>query len=54
MLRWVFQVLDGIARVPVTVDGQVWDLRTGLNEIKINLLHLFGEQVGHVYQWPSG
>ena len=28
-LRWVFQVLDGLERVRVTVDGQVRDLRTG-------------------------
>jgi transposase len=53
-LRWVFQVLDGIERVRVTVDGQVLDLITGLNEVKIKILHLFGEQVCHVYQLPSG
>ena len=53
-LRWVFQVLDGIERVRVTVDGQVRDLITGLNEVKIKILHLFGEQVCHVYQLPSG
>jgi transposase len=53
-LRWVFQVLDGIERVRVTVDGQVRDLITGLNEVKIKILHLFGEQVCHIYQLPSG
>jgi transposase len=53
-LRWVFQVLDGIERVRVTVDGQVRGLITGLNEVKIKILHLFGEQVCHVYQLPSG
>jgi transposase len=53
-LRWVFQVLDGIERVRVTVDGQVRDLITGLNEVKIKILHLFGEQVCHVYHLPSG
>jgi transposase len=53
-LRWVFQVLDGIERVRVTVDGQVRDLITGLNEVKIKILHLFGEQVCHVYQLSSG
>jgi transposase len=53
-LRWVFQVLDGIERVRVTVDGQVRDLITGLNEVKIKILHLFGEQVCHMYQLPSG
>jgi transposase len=53
-LRWVFQVLEGIERVRVTVDGQVRELITGLNEVKIKILRLFGEQVCHVYQLPSG
>ena len=53
-LRWVFQVLEGIERVRVMVDGQVEDLITGLNEVKIKILRLFGEQVCHVYQLPSG
>ena len=46
--------MAGIERVRVTVDGQVRDLITGLNEVKIKILHLFGEQVCHVYQLPSG
>jgi transposase len=53
-LRWVFQVLEGIERVRVMIDGQVRDLITGLNEVKIKILRLFGEQVCHVYQLPSG
>ena len=53
-LRWVFQVLEGIERVRVTVAGQVQELITGLNEVKIKILRLFGEQVCHVYQLPSG
>ena len=53
-LRWVFQVLEGIERVRLMVDGQVWDLITGLNEVKIKILRLFGAQVCHVYQLPSG
>ena len=31
-LRWVFQLLEGIHRVHVTVQGQVYDLVEGLNE----------------------
>ena len=46
--------VDGIARVRVTVDGQVRDLITGLKAVKIHILHLFGEQVCHVYHLPSG
>jgi transposase len=53
-LRWVFQVLEGIERVRLRVDGRVQDLITGLNEVKIKILRLFGEQVCHVYQLPSG
>ena len=53
-LRWVFQVLEGIERVRLMVDGRVRDLITGLNAVKIKILRLFGEQVCHVYQLPSG
>ena len=53
-LRWVFQVLEGIERVRLMVDGQLRDLITGLNEVKIKILRLFGEQVCHVYQLPAG
>jgi transposase len=53
-LRWVFQVLEGIERVRLMVDGQVRDLITGLNEGKIKILRLFSEQVCHVYQLPVG
>jgi transposase len=53
-LRWVFQVLEGIERVRVTVEGEMQNLITGLNEMKIKILRLFGEQVCHMYQLPSG
>jgi transposase len=53
-LRWVVQVLEGIERVRVMVEGKVRDLITGLNEVKIKILRLFGEQVRKVYQLPSG
>jgi transposase len=53
-LRWVFQVLEGIERVRLSVDDQIRDLITGLHEAKITILRLFGEQVCHVYQLPSG
>jgi transposase len=53
-LRWVFQVLDGIARVHVVLDGETQELITGLNEVKIKILRLFGEQVCRMYQLPSG
>ena len=51
---WVFQVLEGIERVRLMVDGQVRDLITGLNEVKTKILRLFGEQVRLIYQLPAG
>ena len=47
-------MLEGIERVRLSVDDQVRDLITGLNDLKIKILCLFGEQVRHVYQLPSG
>jgi transposase len=53
-LRWVFQLLEGIHRVRVTVPGQVYDLVEGLNEGKIKVLRLFGEGVCRLYQITPG
>ena len=53
-LRWVFQLLEGIERVRVRVEGKVQELITGLNAVKITILRLFGEQVCPMYQLPSG
>ena len=53
-LRWVFQVLEGIERVRVRVEGKLQELITGLNAVKIKILRLFGEQVCQIYQLPSG
>jgi transposase len=49
-LRWVFQLLEGIHRVRVTVQGEVHDLIEGLNEIHIKILRFFGEEVCRLYQ----
>ena len=53
-LRWVFQLLEGIHRVRVTVQGQVHDLIEGLNDMQIKVLRLFGEQVCRLYQISPG
>jgi transposase len=37
-LRWVFQLLEGLHRVQVTVQGQVRDLIEGLNDVQIKIL----------------
>ena len=53
-LRWVFQLLEGIHRVRVTVQGKVHDLIEGLNEVQIKILRLFGDEVCRLYQISPG
>src|SRR2546427_429970 len=53
-LRWVFQLLEGIHRVRVTVQGQGYDLVEGLHEVTIKVLRLFGEGVCRLYQISPG
>jgi len=53
-LRWVFQLLEGIHRVRVTVQGKVHDLIEGRNEVQIKILRLFGEEVCRLYQISPG
>jgi transposase len=49
-LRWVFQLLEGIHRVRVTLQGQVHDRIEGLKNVQIKILRLFGAQVCCLYQ----
>jgi transposase len=53
-LRWIFQLLEGIHRVQVTVQGQVHDLIEGLNDVQIKILRWFGNEVCHLYQISTG
>jgi transposase len=53
-LRWVFQLLDGIHRVQVTLQGQVHTLIEGLNDLQIKVLRLFGEEVRSLYHISPG
>jgi transposase len=53
-LRWVFQLLDGLHSVRVTVQGQVHELIEGLNDVPIKILRLFGERVCCLYQISPG
>jgi transposase len=53
-LRWIFQLLEGIHRVRVTVQGQAHDLIEGLNEVQVKILRLFGNEVCSLYQISTG
>jgi transposase len=53
-LRWVFQLLEGIHRVRVMVQGQMHDVIEGLNEVQIKILRLFGDEVCRLYQISPG
>jgi transposase len=53
-LRWIFQLLEGIHRVRVTVQGTVHDLMEGLNEVQSKILRLCGEEVCRLYQISPG
>jgi len=53
-LRWVFQLLEGIHRVQVTVQGHVQELIEGLNDVQIKILRLCGEDVCRLYQISPG
>jgi transposase len=53
-LRWIFQLLEGIHRVRMTVQDQVHALIEGLNDVPIKILRLFGNEVCHLYQISTG
>jgi hypothetical protein len=53
-LRWVFQILEGMHRVRVTVQGQAHDLIEGLNEVQVKILRLFGNKISSLYQISTG
>jgi transposase len=44
-LRWVFQLLEGIHRIRITVQGQTHDLIEGLQDVQVKILRLFGSEV---------
>jgi hypothetical protein len=53
-LRWVFQLLHGMHRVRLTLQGQGHDLMEGLNDVQSKILRLFGHEVGRLYQISTG
>ncbi len=53
-LRWVFQLLEGIHRIRVTIQGKVHDLIEGMGAVQTKILRLFGEEVCRLYQISPG
>jgi len=54
ILRWVFQLLEGIHRVRVIVQVKVHDLIEGITKGQIKTLRLFGEEVCRLDQISPG
>jgi hypothetical protein len=52
--RWVFQLLEGIHRIRMTVQGQTHALIAGLNDVQGKILRLFGNEVCRLYQISTG
>ena len=53
-LRWVFQLLEGINRVTLSVQGHVTIVMEGLTALRRKILQLFGQKVCQIYQISSG
>jgi len=52
-LHWVFQMLEGIHRVLVSVGEQVTCIMDGITDLRKKILQLFGQRVCQIYQISS-
>ena len=52
-LRWVFQMLEGIHRVLISVGDQVTCFMDGITDLRKKILQLFGQRVCQIYQISS-
>lgn len=52
-LRWVFQMLEGIHRVLVSIGEQVICVMEGITDLRKKILQLFGQRVCQIYQISS-
>ena len=48
-LRWVFQLLEGIDIIRITIEGKVQKIISGLNSLSRKILAFFGEAVCSIY-----
>jgi transposase len=53
-LRWIFQLLEGLHRVTLSVHGHVETLIEGLTDLRRKILQLFGQKVCQIYQISPG
>jgi transposase len=53
-LRWVFQLLEGINRVTLSVQGHVTIVMEGLTALRRKILQLFGQKVCQIDQISPG
>lgn len=53
-LRWIFQLLEGINRVTLSVQGHVTIVMEGLTALRRKILQLFGQKVCQIYQISPG
>jgi len=49
-LRWLFQILEGINRVTVSLDDKRHCLIEGMNDLRTKIIRLFGETICRIYQ----
>ncbi|RMH73367.1 MAG: transposase, partial [Gemmatimonadetes bacterium] len=49
-LRWVFQLMEGINRVILNIDGNIQVVIEGVTEIREKIIRLFGPEVLKIYQ----
>lgn len=49
-LRWVFQLLEGVDIIRITIDGRVKKIISGLNAVSKKILSFFGETVCSIYE----
>ena len=49
-LRWIFQLLEGIDVIRVTIEGKVHKMISGLNALSKKILLFFGESVCAIYE----
>ena len=52
-LRWIFQMLEGIHRVLLSVGEQVTCVMDGITDLRRKILQLFGQRVCQIYQISS-